>query len=120
MPAKQKTSPLNGRRSLPRQKLLELREKAKEVRQQVALDREQIQLEAQDVLKSAIADGKLTKLTLLLRADEQAVLQAVDAYASAHGLKSRNQVLRAALAGLLGIDLSQPHWGWVKGKGRKG
>jgi hypothetical protein len=60
----------------------------------------------------------LTKLTLLLRPDEKRVLDALDRYASEHGLRSRNQVLRAALSQLLHIDLDQPHWGWPAGKSR--
>jgi hypothetical protein len=46
-------------------------------------------------------------------------MQAIDEYATTHGLKSRNQVLRAALANLLKIDLDKPHWGWTKGRARK-
>jgi hypothetical protein len=33
-------------------------------------------------------------------------------------LKSRSQVLRAALSQLLKIDLEQPHWGWTAGRRR--
>lgn len=99
--------------------LRKLRETAQTVRAQVARDRAQIAAEARDVVTDAVARGKLTKLTLLLRPDEQAVLNAIQEYATAHGLKSRNQVLRAALAKLLNINLDQPHWGWAKGRARK-
>lgn len=90
-------------------KLRRLRETAKAVRAQVLLDREHIADEARAVGASALADGKLTKLTLLLRSDEADVLEAIDTYAAAHGLKSRNQVLRLALSKLLGINLDRPH-----------
>src|SRR3954463_13155087 len=98
--------------------LRELRAQAKTVRQQVANDREQIAAEARTAVADAVASGQLTKLTLLLRPDEQPILDALDHYATAHGLKSRNQVLRAALAQLLNIELDQPHWGWPAGKAR--
>jgi hypothetical protein len=100
-------------------KLRELRAKAITVRQQVAGDREQVAAEARAAVADAVATGRLTKLTLLLRPDEQPILDALDHYASEHGLKSRNQVLRAALARLLGMDVDQPHWGWPAGKPRK-
>ncbi len=96
--------------------LRKLRRTAKTVRDQIANDRDQIAAEARQVIAKAVAEGKLTKLTLLLRPDEQTVLDAIDEYAKAHGLKSRNQVLRSALANLLKIDLAQPHWGWTKGR----
>jgi hypothetical protein len=99
-------------------KLRALRAKAKAVRQQVASDREQIAAEAREAVAVAVARGALTKLTVLLRPDEKPVLDALDRYAAEHGLKSRNQVLRAALARLLDIDLDQPHWGWPAGKPR--
>jgi len=99
--------------------LRKLRQVAKTVRKQVAQDRDQIADEARELIANAVAHGKLTKLTVLLRPDEQAVLQAIDEYATDHDLKSRNQVLRAALANLLGIDLNRPHWGWTKGRARK-
>ncbi len=99
-------------------KLRALRTKAKEVRQQVACDRDQIAAEAREAVANAVARGTLTKLTVLLRPDEKPVLDALDRYASEHGLKSRNQVLRAALAQLLGIEMDQPHWGWPSGKPR--
>jgi hypothetical protein len=99
--------------------LRKLRQTAKSVRNEVAQDREEIAAEARDVIATAVAAGKLTKLTLLLRQDEQRVLAAIDEYARIHGLKSRNQVLRAALANLLNVDLNRPHWGWTKGRARK-
>ena len=99
-------------------KLRELRTKAKAVREQVAGDRDQIAAEARTAVADAVASGRLTKLTLLLRPDEQPILDALDHYASEHGLKSRNQVLRAALAQLLNIEMDQPHWGWPAGKPR--
>jgi len=99
-------------------KIRELRRKAKSVRQQVAGDREQIAAEARRAVADAIASGRLTKLTLLLRPDERPILDALDHYAAEHGLKSRNQVLRAALAQLLKIKIDQPHWGWPAGKPR--
>jgi metal-responsive CopG/Arc/MetJ family transcriptional regulator len=61
----------------------------------------------------------LTKLTVLFRPDEQNVLDALDRYGLQHGLKSRSQVLRAALSQLLNIDLEQPHWGWTAGRRRR-
>lgn len=100
-------------------KIRELREKAKTVRQQVAGDREQIAAEAREAIADAISSDKLTKLTLLLRPHEQRILDALDRYASEHGLKSRNQVLRAALAQLLDVEVDQPHWGWPSGKPRR-
>ena len=69
---------------------------AKTVRAQVTLDRDQIAAEARTAVAEAVASGRLTKLTLLLRPDEQPILDALDRYAAEHGLKSRNQVLRAA------------------------
>src|SRR6266853_1198762 len=84
-------------------KIRELRETAKTVREQVARDSDQIAAEARTAVADAVASGRLTKLTLLLRPDEQHILDALDRYASEHGLKSRNQVLRAALARLLNI-----------------
>ncbi|MEX0701025.1 MAG: hypothetical protein WD069_02915 [Planctomycetales bacterium] len=100
-------------------RLRELREQAKFVREQVAQDRDQIAAESREVVEEAVAAGKLTKLTLLLRQDEQYVLEALDRYASERGLRSRNQVLRAALARLLNIELDRPHWGWPPGRRRK-
>src|SRR5437868_1465278 len=70
--------------------LRKLRQTARTVRTQVAQDCQQIAEERGDVIADAVAQGKLTKLTVLLRRDEQAVLQAIDAYATAHGLTSRN------------------------------
>jgi hypothetical protein len=99
-------------------KLRELRARAKTVRQQVAHDHEQIAAEACAAVADAVASGRLTKLTLLLRPDEKPILDALDRYAAEHGLKSRNQVLRAALAHLLNIELDRPHWGWPAGKPR--
>ena len=99
-------------------KMRELRAQAKTVRAQVTLDRDQIAAEARTAVAEAVASGRLTKLTLLLRPDEQPILDALDRYAAEHGLKSRNQVLRAALARLLNIELDQPHWGWPAGKPR--
>jgi hypothetical protein len=99
--------------------LRKLRQAARAVRSQVAQDREAIAAEARDVIATAVAQGKMTKLTVLLRQDEQPVLAAMDEYAATHGLRSRNQVLRAALANLLKIELNRPHWGWSKGRARK-
>jgi hypothetical protein len=64
----------------------------------------------------AVRDGKLTKLTVLFRPDEQNVLDALDQYGSQHGLKSRSQVLRAALAQLLKIDIEKLYWGCTAGR----
>jgi hypothetical protein len=100
-------------------KIRELRAQAITVRQQVAGDREQIAAEGHTAVANAVATGRLTKVTLLLRPDEQPILDALDQYASEHGLKSRNQVLRTALARLLNIEVDQPHWGWPSGKPRK-
>src|SRR2546428_5854924 len=99
-------------------KLRELRATAKTIREQVAHDRDQIAAEARTVVADAVASGRLTKLTLLLRPDEQPLLDALDHYAAEHGLKSRNQVLRAALAHLLNLEIDQPHCGWPPGKPR--
>ena len=99
-------------------KIQELRAKAKTVREQVAGDRDPIAAEARTAVADAVASGRLIKLTLLLRPDEQSILDALDHYASEQGFKSRNQVLRAALAHLLNIELDQPHWGWPAGKAR--
>jgi hypothetical protein len=106
------------RAKLSAAKIRELRAKAKVIRQQVARDRDQIAAESRKAVADAVANGRLTKLTLLLRADEKPVLDALDRYAAEHGLRSRNQVLRAALARLLNMDLDQPHWGWPAGKPR--
>jgi len=84
----------------------------------VAQDGEQITAESRQAIDDAVRDGKLTKLTVLFRPDEQNVLDALDRYGSQHGLKSRSQVLRAALSQLLHIDLEQPHWGWTAGRRR--
>jgi hypothetical protein len=89
--------------------LRKLRETAKTLRNQVAQDQDQIAEEAQDVIATAVAQGNLTKLTVHLRHDERPVLQAIDEYATTHGLIGRNQVVRAALAKLLNIDLNRPH-----------
>ena len=59
-------------------KLRELRAKAKTVREEVARDRDQIAAEAHTAIADAVADGRLTKITLLLRPDEQAILDALD------------------------------------------
>lgn len=107
-----------GKPSASPAKLRELREQAKVVRQQVAQDREQIAAESREAVKEAVAAGKLTKLTLLLRPEEQHVLEALDRFAAEHGLRSRNQVLRAALSQLLSVDMDQPHWGWPAGRRR--
>jgi hypothetical protein len=101
-----------------RAKLRALRAEAKTVRRQVDRDRDQIAAEARDAVADAVASGRLTKLTMLLRPDEKNVLAALDRYASEHKLKSRNQVLRAALSQLLHIEINQPHWGWPAGKSR--
>jgi hypothetical protein len=103
---------------VPVSKLRALREQAELVRQQVAQDREQIAAEAQQVVNAAVQEGKLTKLTVVFRPDEQNILAALDRYGSQHGLKSRSQVVRAALSRLLEIDLAQPHWGWTAGRRR--
>jgi hypothetical protein len=99
-------------------KLRALREQAKRIRRQVVQDREQIAAEAREAVADAVREDKLTKLTVLFRPDEQNVLDALDRYGSEHGLKSRSQVIRAALSKLLNLDLAQPHWGWTAGKRR--
>ena len=99
-------------------KLRALREQAKRIRRQVVQDREQIAAEAREAVADAVREDKLTKLTVLFRSDEQNVLDALDRYGSEHGLKSRSQVIRAALSKLLNLDLAQPHWGWTAGKRR--
>ena len=109
----------SGRKSVSLSKLRALREQAKRVREQVEQDREQIAAEARQAVDDAVRDGKLTKLTVIFRADERKVLDALDRYGSEHGLKSRSQVVRAALSKLLHIDLDQPHWGWTAGRGRR-
>jgi hypothetical protein len=121
MPRITKKPRLNGAKKPPKvsaAKLRELRAKAKTVREQVADDRDQIAAEAREAVADAVASGRLTKLTLLLRPDEGPILDALDHYATENGLKSRNQVLRAALAQLLDIELDRPHWGWPAGKPR--
>src|SRR5947209_6269145 len=90
----------SGAKPISLSKLRELRAQAKSVREQVAQDREQIAAEARQVVADAIRDGKLTKLTVVFRPDEQNVLDALDQYRSQHGLKSRSQVVRAALSRL--------------------
>ena len=107
-----------ARKAVSQAKLRALREQAKTVRRQVAQDGEQIAAESRQAVDDAVRDGKLTKLTVLFRPDEQNVLDALDRYGSRHGLKSRSQVLRAALSQLLNIDLEQPHWGWTAGRRR--
>src|SRR5260370_39770782 len=57
-------------------KLRELRATANAVRVQVASDRDQITAEARTAVADTVARGRLTKLTLLLRPDEQAILDA--------------------------------------------
>jgi hypothetical protein len=99
-------------------RLRSLRNKSKIIREQVAKDREQIAAEAREAVADAVARGALTKLTVLLRPDEKPILDALDRYAAEHGLRSRNQVLRAALGHLLNIEMNQPHWGWPAGKRR--
>lgn len=100
-------------------RLRALREQAKRVREQVAGDREQIAVEAREAVADAVQEGKVTKLTVLFRSDEQNILDALDRYGSEHGLKSRSQVIRAALSKLLHMDLAQPHWGWTAGRRRR-
>ncbi len=107
-----------SRRAVSQAKLRALRKQAKTVRRQVAQDGEQIAAESRQAIDDAVRDGKLTKLTVLFRPDEQNLLDALDRYGSQHGLKSRSQVLRAALSQLLHIDLEQPHWGWTAGRRR--
>jgi hypothetical protein len=104
------------RAAVSQAKVRALRAKAKTARQQVA--RDQIAAEARDAVANAVAQGRLTKLTVLLRPDEKQVPDALDRYAAEHGLKSRNQVLRAALAHLLDLEMEQPPWGWPAGKPR--
>jgi hypothetical protein len=107
-----------GRKPVSQAKLRALREQAKTVRREVGQDGEQIAAEARQAIDDAVREGKLTKLTVLFRPDEQNVLDALDRYGSQHGLKSRSQVLRAALSQLLDIELDQPHWGWTAGRRR--
>jgi vacuolar-type H+-ATPase subunit E/Vma4 len=95
------------KKAVPNAKLRELREQAKRVREQVAQDVEQIAVEARRAVDDAIREGKLTKITVLFRPDEQIVLDALDQYGSQHGLQSRTQVVRAALSKLLNIDLGR-------------
>ena len=108
-----------GKKPVSQATLRDLRKRAKVVRRQVAKDRGQIAVEARQAVEDAAGEGKLTKLTLLLRPDEQEVLDALDRYGADHGLKSRSQVLRAALSQLLKINLDQPHWGWTAGRRRR-
>src|SRR5271166_1965887 len=93
------------KKAVPGAKLRELREQAKRVREQVGQDVEQIAVEARHIVDDAVREGKLTKITLLFRPDEQSTLDALDQYGSQHGLKSRTQVVRAAISKLLNIDL---------------
>src|SRR5712692_9379093 len=82
-----------ARRPVSQSKLRALREQAKTVRRQVAQDGEQIAAESRQAVADAIREGKLIKLTVLFRPDEQNVLDGLDRYGSQHGLKSRSQVL---------------------------
>ncbi len=118
-PQRQPAKKPAGKKPVSQATLRELRERAKAVRRQVAQDREQIAAESRQAIDDAVREGKLTKLTVLFRADEQPVLNALDRYGAEHGLKSRSQVLRAALSQLLNIDLDQPHWGWTAGRPRR-
>jgi hypothetical protein len=118
-PQRPRTDNPVGKSPVSPAKLRALREQAKTVRRQVAQDREHIEAEARQAIDDAVRQGKVTKLTVLFRPDEQHVLDALDQYGAEHGLKSRNQVLRAALSQLLKIDLGQPHWGWTAGRQRR-
>ena len=118
-PQRQSAKKPAARRAVSQRKLRALREEGKIVRRQVAQDGEQISAEARQAVDDAVREGKLTKLTVLFRPDEQNVLDALDRYGLQHGLKSRSQVLRAALSQLLNIDLEQPHWGWTAGRRRR-
>ena len=86
------------------ERLRELRERSKVVRELVALDREQIAAEGREVVAQAMASGRLVKL---LFRDDDHLLEAVDRYAVKHKLQSREQVIRAALATFLQIELPE-------------
>jgi hypothetical protein len=87
-PKRQPAKKLAGRKAVSKSKLRTLREQAKTVRRQVAQDREQIAAESRQAIADAVQEGKLTKLTVLLRPDEQNVLDALDQYRSQHGGES--------------------------------
>ncbi len=108
-----------GKKQVSQAALRNFRKRAKTVRREVAKDREQIENEGRQAVADAQRAGRLTKLTVLFRPDEQKVLDALDRYGAEHGLKSRSQVMRAALSQLLKIDLDQPHWGWTAGRRRR-
>jgi hypothetical protein len=97
----------------------ELRERARQVREEVAADREHIEAEGEQALHEALAADKLSAIRVLFQPEEDRILQAIDAYARAHGLNSRAQVVRVALQKLLKIDIGVPKWGWTKGRARK-
>lgn len=108
-----------SKKAVSNAKLRRLRAQATRVRAQVERDREQIAAEGRQAVDDAVRDGKLTKLTVVLRADEQNVLDALDRYGAEHGLKSRSQVVRVALSQLLNVALDKPHWGWPAGQRRQ-
>jgi hypothetical protein len=85
----------------------------------VLADRREIAAEADEVLREATASGTVQAIRVLFRTTEQEVLEAIDAYAREHGLNSRAQVVRVALAKLLKIEVGVPKWGWPKGRARK-
>jgi len=118
-PQRQPARKADGKKPVSPARLRELRQQARTVRRQIKQDREPIAAEARQAVDDAAREGKVTKLTVLFRPDEQHVLDALDQYGSQHGLKSRSQVLRTALSKLLKIDLDQPHWGWTAGRQRR-
>jgi hypothetical protein len=85
----------------------------------VAADHAEIAAEAEQLLREARASGTVQAIRVLFQTTEQEVLDAIDAYACEHGLNSRAQVVRVALAKLLKIEVGVPKWGWPKGRSRK-
>jgi hypothetical protein len=83
-----------------------LRIASRDVRKKVAEDRGQIAAEAEEVIREAEANGKLQVLRVLFQPSEREILEAIDAYASRHGLNSRSQVVRIALGRLLEMEIT--------------
>lgn len=59
------------------------------------------------------------RLEIVLSDRDQALLAAVDAYATTHALPNRGAVMRVALARLVGLEIEIPHHGWSPGRPRK-
>ena len=108
----------NTKRKVSAAKLAELRAASKQVRADVAAHRDEIEAEGDRVIADGIADGSLVKVSVLFRGEGE-IVSAMDRYAAEHGLQSRAQVIRTALAKLLKTEVATPKWGWQKGRPRK-